>query len=1482
MKNTTHLLCLFCLFFFPALHAQEKNTYYQIGITTGVFTPEISSGEKFKKKNTEIFDHTYFRILQFYSIPDETVRKEWEKKGLTLTDYLPGNAYFAIISIHFDLNQIQSLIRAVLPVDNRFKLEESVYYKGIPPHAMEGSHARLTVTYYKGLDVDKISSALGEKKIKITALHQAVHQIDIQIEPQRLNELAAMPFVQFISAVPAEPIPEAYAYDYRNANNRSNYLNSGYNGLNYNGSGITLAVGESGALINEPDAKGRVILEQVSGGPSGHKTVVMSSMAGAGNLAPSNRNQAWGSHIVSTHSNTDYAGLFDSHQLLYTNHSFGYGVDGGYNALSRTHDLLLGTYPKHLVAYSSGNKGTSTGYAPYELPNWGNITGAPKMSKNMVTVGGLSELDMKNPSSSNGPMYDGRIAPQIVVEGAEGTSYASPKFVGMLGMLAQAYKAQHADEVPASSLLRAIVFNTADDIENPGPDFKTGYGRINTRRAYDLMSQNQFLTSDISNQQTKQHTIPVPPNTRQVRVMIVWPDVAAAVNANPAIVNDLDLVLKDPLNNTYNPWVLDTSLPSSEVKLNAPAVRGTDHINTIEQVTVDNPAPGSWTIEVSGFNIPSGPQPYYIAYEFLKDEVKFMYPLQGDHISSTEEYQLKWDSFGAPGTFTLEYQLNNGPWMVIIAGYDASERNFSWKAPMVNGVQPIKFRVKRGNLISESGINYIGPLVENFRVQKVCNDQVTLRWSVVNGATSYKIYRLGARYMEEVTSDITFTGNTAVLTGQNITGKEYYTISPLTGTLEGRKVLTITKEAGDFHCQGVQWTGTVSTDWFNIGNWASGSLPTANTDIIIPASAPYQPMIANTGAVCANLTIDQGASLSMDTASSFTLSVGGDWINNGTFNSGIGTVVFTNTNTYQEISGNSKTDFYTLKVAKGSTDNILEATSLIGLTAANNPLVISSGTFKLSSASTIRPFTTAGGAFLNSVAKLWINGGTVNYDNISWWYNAGEFKISGGTVNMGTNSNVSISYYNNGTFIIEGGTLNMNGSLAPYNATASSIYSQSGGTVNLKSTISYPSIDFNPNSSFSMSGGTIRITNRSGHPEHDMRIMSNKRDITGGTIQIGDDTTPANQVIRIRSAVPLHNLVIHSHNTPTAKILNDHFTVRNNVNINGGNLDANGFNINVGGHWSNNGSFTANAGKVTLNGKISQNLAGNIPTTFYNLELSNSNGIHLNGSVNAVIHKELTLTSGVITTGSNRVIIGTDGSVSRTSGHVFGELQKTIPAGANIRVNFETGDAEAANYTPVFLEFSSVTASGSLTANTINTDHPSISASVLNPAQSVNRYWMLRNSGISFTGYNATFNFLPGDLDPSTQWNTLAAGQFNTPVWNYPTVGEKTSSSIQVLNVSSFGDFQFAEGSTFLNVGDTAHKNDGVILYPNPVTDLLYFSTVKTIEKIEIYTAAGNWITSFNQPQSSISLKGLPEAVYILKIYTDHNQEMIIKKVIKK
>lgn len=1407
-KSSLSLLLSFILFLFSfSSFAQENegnnNPKFRIGITNGSFIPEITNVSQFKPSTSELFDGKYFCLIQFYAIPTEEQRKLWISQGLTITDYLPGNVYFAVVKSSFQWANIKSNVRSILPVDKRFKLETELYMGGIPKHALKGGKmAHMVLSYYNTLTPTSVLTDLQMHGIEVQNHRDYSRQLDVTFDPARLDEVAALPYIQFIGAQLGERQLEASNLSHRNTTDRSNYINTGFGGITYNGTGVVVDVGEGGTVENTLDFKGR-FTELTTGGFSSHKEGCLENAAGAGNIDPQMRSHAWGATLIST-DNENYPNLITTQNARYFNHSYGYGIQGGYNSSARDHDLRVVSYPNHVVSYSSGNTGEDTGYAPYNgFGGWGNITGSMKHNKNHMVVANLAPNDDIIVWGCHGPASDGRLLPHIIVEGSEGTSFASPKAVGLFAELEQAYKASHAGAESPGSLMRAIVFNTADDMYNPGPDFKSGYGRPNARRALNVILNNQFISGTISNGNTNTHTIAVPAGTKQIRAMLVWPDVAAAVNASPVLVNNLNFKAINPSSTAYDPWVLD---PTPNVSnLTANATRQIDNLNTIEQVTVDNPDAGTWTLQVNGFNVPSGPQAYYISYEFIGDDLSMAYPLADEKFISGDNYNIRWDSYIGTGTFTLDYQIDGGSWVNIAHSINSDDRSYLWTAPFMSGIHTIKFRVKRDALTSESGTNYFGQVPANFRVSKVCTDTVTLSWSALGGATSYKVYRLGTKYMSEVTTNITFSGNSAVLTGQSTSGSEYYAVSAVTGTFEGQRSIAIEKVPGDLYCTSTLWAGTISTDWFTPGNWSTGILPTCTDNVVISATAPFQPFIGGNGAACGNITIESGATLSMSGTTGYSLSVCGDWINNGTFNRGIDTVDFVGTNSIQEIKGSSTTAFYVLKVTKGDINRLLEVTANITLHAASNPLVLMSGTFELSSNSTITPFTNSSGANLSSDKGIWNNGGTINYGNISWYNNGGLLKISGGTINSGINTNNHITYLNGGKFIIEGGALNVAGAIIPNSGTSSGSYTQYGGNVTVCKLGSTSTLrgafEINSGAPFTWSGGSIIINKATSNTTADYINSSTASSVLGGTLQIGTASTTAGQNIRINSSVPIFDLLINSTNSPTATLVTNGLTVKNDVTISGGTFNANNLDVSVGGNWSNSGTFTPGTATVTFSGAATQSILGTSATAFSGLTLNNSLGLTLANAVNTQVNGVLTLTSGVITSNANVLVLGTSGSVSRTSGHIFGNLQKAF-SGAALSKTFEVGDAATSNYTPVSLNFGAISGAGNVIASTQTGDHASIGSSTLNGAKSVNRVWHLQNSGVVFTNYDVVCNFLSADKDAGVNTANLEGAVFSGGSWTYPTPGSRTATSTQLLAATVLGDIQLA-----MNCKDSVAKH---------------------------------------------------------------------------
>jgi hypothetical protein len=60
-----------------------------------------------------------------------------------------------------------------------------------------------------------------------------------------------------------------------------------------------------------------------------------------------------------------------------------------------------------------------------------------------------------------------------------------------------------------------------------------------------------------------------------------------------------------------------------------------------------------------------------------------------------------------------------------------------------------------------------------------------------------------------------------------------------------------------------KWTGAVSTDWENTGNWRCGTLPDATTEVIIEGGLKYYPVVKKV-AICKSIKQSPGTSLKVN------------------------------------------------------------------------------------------------------------------------------------------------------------------------------------------------------------------------------------------------------------------------------------------------------------------------------------------------------------------------------------------------------------------------------------------------------------------------------------------------------------------------------------------------------------------------------------------------------------------------------------------
>lgn len=711
-------------------------------------------------------------------------------------------------------------------------------------------------------------------------------------------------------------------------------------------------------------------------------------------------------------------------------------------------------------------------------------------------------------------------------------------------------------------------------------------------------------------------------------------------------------------------------------------------------------------------------------------------------------------------------------------------------------------------------INVINPT--SFAAKPVSNSQIDLSW-VKNAANNNVMIAVA-------TTDIfgTPVSGTAYSSGNTLAGggtiiynggaTTFANIALNTGTKYFYKIWSVNSSNQYSAGLPIVWATTFSsvwtagagtTNWFTPANWGSNKVPTNTDGVYIPASAPFQPNISASGAVCNDITIETGASLTMNSSTAYTLQVAGNFTNNGTFNRGIGNVDFNSINPLQVVTGNSTTNFNAITINKGSIDNVLQVTSVITLNATSNPLTLNSGTFKLSSNSTITPYTSA--PTIGTNACFWNDGGTVNISAFGLFVNSGTLRNTAGAITIGNAVGHSITYLNSGKLILEGGTINLAGRFSPNSGASSGTLQVSGGNFNVNllgsTSTTRAALEINPGARFYFSGGTIALQRNCSNVTADVMLGATDNSVTGGVFQIGTSSSPVASSFKINAAHNLFTVTLNATAAPNVQLITNGLTVNGNLNIEAGQLTTNNFPFSVKGNLTNNGTLTAGISNVIFNGSSSQNVSGSSVTSLKLFTLNNSNGISLLGGAELKVDSLFTATAGSITTNTGRITFADNSNYVGMGSNKFinGNCRKV----GNDAFTFPIGSGSV--YAPI-----------SISAPALNTDH--FTASYTNACPhptydttshstaitniNANEFWVLnRTGGSSNVAVTLSWDTRSG---PIVNLPNLLVARWNGTQWvsegNAGTTGNSTAGTIVSNTVTNFSPFTLANtGAVPLN-----------------------------------------------------------------------------------
>ena len=138
------------------------------------------------------------------------------------------------------------------------------------------------------------------------------------------------------------------------------------------------------------------------------------------------------------------------------------------------------------------------------------------------------------------------------------------------------------------------------------------------------------------------------------------------------------------------------------------------------------------------------------------------------------------------------------------------------------------------------------------------------------------------------------------------------------------------------------------------------------------------------------------------------------------------------------------------------------------------------------------------------------------------------------------------------------------------------------------------------------------------------------------------------------------------------------------------------------------------------------------------------------------------------------------------------------------------------------------------------------------------------------TGANTTSNYVPSASDYQTQVVDLANFASNDKV------------IIKFVFTSNFGNNIWIDNVNIFNGPASIQEtgvNSSLVIFPNPVKDVLNINYDKAISQIDVYDVNGKLVKTLTTVGSSINVSDLSDGIYMLNIQTEEG--LVIRKIVK-
>ncbi|HKI06576.1 MAG TPA: S8 family serine peptidase [Thermoanaerobaculia bacterium] len=630
-------------------YAQDPMIHLEALVFDPLHFPELpTSGLKLGPENP-----TDRWIIQFHAPSNPEQRQMlMAKYGLRLEQYIPNSAYIERIP-KADLAHLQEtgLVRAVVPYHPFFKFSTRI--GTIEFRTSERKHKAgflLRAVLFDDADPATVAAAIqgipGASQVQVQDFRPEGADARIELT---LVSLARLPNIAWLEGV---RWIEEVAEQIENNGNTPGTIQSGTPGTvpiwkeGLHGEGQIVGVIDGGQvdmthcmflddIDNKPGKTHRKMLEVRGDTVTFHATFVAGIVAGdpSPKTFGGNRGNAWAARLVSGCSDEGIFRALVSNRLqgakIHTNswhdNTAGQGKPATYNQTAADTDTFLWNNQDHLVLGSMGNEGEEQG--------------PPGTAKNAVAVNASSRDpdEMNLGDGTPGPTADGRRKPDVVAPGCQitsairslgcivkdwndcATSWATPAAAAAAALIRQYYTEgwyptgtklpQNARPDASGALLKATLLNATIDMTGVDgyPSNDEGWGLIRLNDALYFPTAPRRLkvldvlhAAGLETGKFQTLTVQVVSSIEPLKVTLVWSDAPGTTGSAISAVNNLDLKVIAPISTTYQGNVFAGGQSTSG---------GTpDTVNNVEQVLINNPVVGTWTIRVEAPRVSVGPR----------------------------------------------------------------------------------------------------------------------------------------------------------------------------------------------------------------------------------------------------------------------------------------------------------------------------------------------------------------------------------------------------------------------------------------------------------------------------------------------------------------------------------------------------------------------------------------------------------------------------------------------------------------------------------------------------------------------------------------------------------------------------------------------------------------------------------------------------------------------------------------------------------